>query len=268
MPVELIAHRGASAEAPENTLAAVRLAWEQGTGADAVEIDVWLTRDRQIVAIHDETPARTSSGQSSRPIAEHTLAELKRLDVGSWKGPQWADERIPTLAEVLVTVPSGKRLYVEIKCGAEIVPVLVDFIKTTPDATENLVLISFSRDVLAELKRHLPSVPMLWVVQLTPGSDGHDWSPTAVECIHAAKQAGLDGLDVSACDGVDVVFASAVHAAGMRLAVWTVDDQQEAHRLIAAGVDGVATNRPGWLREKLTAIGEKVEEAETPRQVA
>jgi glycerophosphoryl diester phosphodiesterase len=244
--MEIIAHRGASAEAPENTLAAVRLAWEQG--ADAVEVDVWLTRDRQIVVIHDETPARLLGGQSSQSIAEQSLAELQRLDVGSWKGPRWSGETIPTLADVLAMVPRGKRLYVEIKCGAEIVPVLVEFVQATPASLDNLVLIGFSLEVLAELKRCLPSIPMLWVVELTQSSDSRGWSPSATECIRVVRQAGLEGLDVSACPGVDADFVAAVHAAGMRVAVWTVDDREETHRLIAIGVDGITTNRPGWLR--------------------
>lgn len=245
--MEIIAHRGASADAPENTLAAIRLAWEQG--ADAVEVDVWLTRDRQIVVIHDETTERLSGGQSSQPIAEQSLAELQRLDVGSWKGPRWSGETIPTLADVLAIVPRRKRLYVEIKCGAEIVPVLVDFVQATSAARDNLVLIGFSCEVLAELKRLLPLIPMLWVVELMRASDGHGWSPSAAECVRDARQAGLDGLDVSACPGVDANLVAAVHAAGMRLAVWTVDDREEARRLNAIGVDGITTNRPGWLRE-------------------
>jgi glycerophosphoryl diester phosphodiesterase len=247
--MEIIAHRGASADAPENTLAAVRLAWEQG--ADAVEVDVWLTRDRQIVVIHNETPARLSGGQSSQPIAEQSLVELQRLDVGSWKGPRWFGEAIPTLADVLATVPDGKRLYVEIKCGAEIVPVLVDFVRTTPAARDNLVLIGFSLEVLAELKRLLPSIPMLWVVELKQVLDSRVWSPSATECVRAVQQVGLDGLDVSACPGVDADFVATVHAAGMRLAVWTVDDQHETRRLIVAGVDAITTNRPAGLRERL-----------------
>lgn len=118
--VEIIAHRGASFDAPENTLAAIELAWHQQ--ADAVEIDVRLTADAEIVVIHDETTAR--HGGRDTPVCEESLTELRQIDVGRWKGSQWAGERIPTLAEVLETVPDGKRLFVEIKCRAEIVAAL------------------------------------------------------------------------------------------------------------------------------------------------
>src|SRR5689334_354029 len=107
----VVAHRGASHEAPENTLAAFRLAWEQG--ADAIEGDFYLTRDREIVCIHDDNTKRTSGEDLS--VAASTLAQLRRLDVGRWKDPKWKGERIPTLTEVLATIPAGKRIFIEIK---------------------------------------------------------------------------------------------------------------------------------------------------------
>ena len=117
---KLVAHRGTSHEAPENTVAAFRLAWEQG--ADAIEGDFYLSKDQQIVCIHDETTKRTSG--EDRVVSECTLDELRRLDVGKWKHPRFEGERISTLAEVLRTVPDGKQIFIEIKCGPEIVPFL------------------------------------------------------------------------------------------------------------------------------------------------
>src|SRR5947208_878460 len=102
-PLEIIAHRGASWEAPENTLSAVQLAWQQG--ADAVEADFRLSRDRQIVATHDDSTLRIT-GVDLR-VHESSLAELRALDFGRWKAAQFEGERIPTLAELLATVPAG-----------------------------------------------------------------------------------------------------------------------------------------------------------------
>ena len=115
---EIIAHRGASGEAPENTLAAFRRAFAQG--ADGIEGDFRLTRDGEIVCLHDATTGRTAG--ADLVVADTDLARLRALDVGAWKGPQWAGERIPTLAEVLGLVPAGKRLYIELKSGLEILP--------------------------------------------------------------------------------------------------------------------------------------------------
>ena len=119
--VEIVAHRGASHDAPENTLAAVKLAWERD--ADGVEVDVYLTKDGRIAVLHDKTTKRTTG--VDRPVAEMTLSELHELDAGSWQDPRWKGERIPSLEEVLDLVPPGKKMYVEVKCGPEIVPELV-----------------------------------------------------------------------------------------------------------------------------------------------
>ena len=116
--IKIIAHRGASHLAPENTLASVELAWR--LGADAVEVDVRLTRDGRIVAIHDPTTDRTA-GIHLEVAATHS-SHLRRLDVGRYKHPRFAGERIPYLEEVLQTVPPGRQLFVEIKCGPQILP--------------------------------------------------------------------------------------------------------------------------------------------------
>src|SRR5580698_8356847 len=102
--MEIIAHRGSSFEAPENTLAAVNLAWRQR--ADAVEIDVHLSRDGRLVVIHDSNTRRTTG--VNRKVARQTLAELHALDAGRWKGLTWLGEKIPSLEEVLASVPPGK----------------------------------------------------------------------------------------------------------------------------------------------------------------
>jgi len=118
--VEIIGHRGASFDAPENTLASVHLAWAQG--ADAVEIDVHLSLDGRLVAIHDANTRRTT--RVNRKVARQTLAQLRALDAGRWKAPRWAGEKIPTLEEVLGTIPPGQRLFVEIKSRADAAPEL------------------------------------------------------------------------------------------------------------------------------------------------
>src|SRR5262245_9603118 len=105
--MEIIAHRGASHDAPENTLAAVRLAWEQG--ADAVEVDVHLSRDSRLVVIHDPTTKRT--GNIRCRVLDRTFDELRRIDVGWWKGLRWERETIPCLESVIKTIPRNKRLF-------------------------------------------------------------------------------------------------------------------------------------------------------------
>src|SRR5688572_30548440 len=110
----IVAHRGASFEAPENTLAALRRAWE--LGAESSEIDVRLSADGAVVLMHDDTTERT--GAVDRAVRDQTLAELRALDVGAWKAPGYRGERIPTLAEALDATPPGRMLFVELKTGA------------------------------------------------------------------------------------------------------------------------------------------------------
>ena len=118
--VEIIAHRGASYDAPENTLEAVRLAWSQK--ADAVEVDVFLSKDGEVVLHHDATTKKLSG--VDRKVVDQSYAELRQLDVGAWKGDQWYGVRIPKLDDVLATIPEGKRIFIEVKCGPEIIPAL------------------------------------------------------------------------------------------------------------------------------------------------
>src|SRR5687767_2297202 len=116
--VEIIAHRGASGEAPENTLSAMKLAWEQG--ADAIELDLWLSKDGKLVIFHDADTKRFE--KKPRKVAELTWEELQQLDVGTWKNGKL--ERIPTLESILATIPAGRRAVLEIKSGPEILPEL------------------------------------------------------------------------------------------------------------------------------------------------
>jgi glycerophosphoryl diester phosphodiesterase len=243
--VEVVAHRGASADAPENTLAAIKLAWEQK--ADASEFDVYLSKDRQVVVLHDKDTKRTAG--VDLPVAATPLAELRALDVGRWKGPQFAGEKVPTLDEMLATVPAGKRVFVEVKCGPEIVPELDRVVRAAKLKPEQTAVISFNADVVAAAKKARPDLQAYWVVSLKPKKG--QTPPTAEGLIARAKAVGADGLDLSATEALDAVFARKVKAAGLKLYVWTVNEADVAKRMVEIGVDGITTDRPGWLREQL-----------------
>lgn len=245
--VEIIGHRGASHDAPENTLASIRLAWKQN--ADASETDVHLTKDSQIVVIHDFNTRRL--GSRNRKVADQTLAELKQLDIGRWKGEQWAGERIPTLAEYLAAIPEGKRLFIEIKCGPEIVPRLVEVIHAAHKRPEQTCLIGFSYEVMQAAKRELPQLKCNWIVELKRNRETGRWTPQLATLIRKAKDAGLDGIDFGDSPALDREFVSKLKQSGLGVYTWTVDSVQEAKRLEQAGVDGITTNKPGYLKESL-----------------
>lgn len=251
MPLEIIGHRGASGEAPENTLGSINLGWKQA--ADAVEIDVHLTGDGRIVSFHDASTRRITGEEHL--VSETPLSVLQGLDAGRWKGETWAGEIIPTLEEVLATVPQGKHLYVEIKCGTEIVPEMVRILQA-PQAKEQVILISFHLEVLAELKRALPKVVSLQVVELAenPGN-ALQGSPTLSERIGPLKDAGLDGFDLGATRLLEPETARKLLAEGFRLCTWTINDAQEALRLETMGIHAVTTDFPGRLRAELSRSG-------------
>ena len=241
MKTKIIAHRGASHDAPENTLASIQLGWEQN--ADAVEIDVQFSKDGHIVVIHDDNTRKTAGVR--KEVSAQTLAELKALDVGRWKHVKWAGERIPTLQEAFATIPEGKRLFVEIKCGTECISKFSEDFESSGKKPNQVVPIGFSLETMRRLKRALPELEVCWIAEFKPTLRG--WSPTSDKLITQAKAAGLDGLDLSGKGPVDSRFTIKVHEAGLKLYIWTVDSPEKARDLIRARVDGITTNRPLWL---------------------
>jgi glycerophosphoryl diester phosphodiesterase len=246
--VEIIAHRGASADAPENTLAAFKLGYAQG--ADGVELDIHLTKDGKIVAIHDDDTERVAG--VARRVADQTLAEIRGLDVGSFG--KWKDkgfvERVPTLDEVLALVPAGRKLYIEIKCGAEILPALADGLYGSSLTTRQTVIITFHSEVVRAAKKMFPGRQVYWLV----GYDKDDRTgkyPELDDLILIAKAENADGLNLEHEFPLDEAAVRKVHRAGLKCVVWTLDDAIKARALIRAGVDAITTNRPGALRREL-----------------
>ncbi len=242
--VEIVGHRGASHDAPENTIAAFELAFERG--ADAVECDVHLTKDGRLVVIHDEDTQRTAGRRLV--VAESTLEQLRGLDVGAFKGESHRGQRIPLLEEVVRLVPEGRGLLVEVKSGTETVKPLHELLQRT-GVGRRIVVMSFDLDVATAIKNLEPSRVVLWLVKAEKGLVGLR-KPISEKVIGIAKGRGLDGLGLDV-RGTSLELARKVKRAGLVLYVWTVDDPARAKRMIDAGADGIITNRPGWLRKKL-----------------
>jgi glycerophosphoryl diester phosphodiesterase len=246
--LEIIAHRGASHDAPENTLAAFRLGFEQK--ADAIELDIHLTRDGRIVVMHDPNAKRT--GGIDKKLAEMTVKEIQQLNVGAfgkWNGKGFT-ERPPLLDEVLSLVPDGKRVLIEIKTHSEILPELDQVFRQSNKNPKQMPMITFYYDVAKAAKEKFPNHEVSWL---------HSWArdkqtgeyPKVDELIGRAKEAKLDGLDLQSGFPIDAEFVKRVHNAGLKLYTWTVDDLKVARKEKAAGVDGITTNRPKWLRDQI-----------------
>ena len=244
--LEIVAHRGASHLAPENTVASAELAWAKD--ADAVEVDVYLSQDKRLVVIHDKTTKRT--GGEELEVANTPAERLRRLDVGSFKGEAFAGQRIPFLEEIIETVPKGRRLFVEIKCGPEVLSPLENAIEAS-GKREQIVIIAFDFETITAAKRLMPDVPAYWLVGTKKDKETEAWIPHDPALVEDVASSGLDGLNVHYA-GVTEEFASRVHEAGLGLYVWTVNDPAEARRLARLGVAGITTDRPGWLRRQLS----------------
>src|SRR5262249_23625200 len=131
--VEYVGHRGASYDYPENTLASFNAAWKDG--ADGCENDIQLTKDGKVIILHDADTLRTTGGPTGGgmklAVKDTDADQLRKLDVGKWKGDKWAGEKMPFLDECLATIPNGKRFFIEIKSGVDVVPAAAEVIKNS-----------------------------------------------------------------------------------------------------------------------------------------
>jgi glycerophosphoryl diester phosphodiesterase len=242
----VVAHRGASSEAPENTLAAFRLAWEQG--ADAIEGDFHLTADGAIVCLHDPTTARTAG--ADLVVARSTLQQLQQLDVGSWKGDRFAGQRIATLQQVLDAVPAGGLVFLELKCGPEIVPPLQLVLEAVPVPPSHTVVMSFDAAVVALAKSLMPQRTVLWLAEFKCQAQ-RVLFPTPDTLLPILQSLRADGVGCENHPALDAELVQAVRQAGKQFHVWTVNDPRRAAMLAGWGVRSLTTDEPARIRQAL-----------------
>src|SRR6266542_6343983 len=232
-PPTIIAHRGASKAAPENTLAAFRTAIEQG--AKLVECDVHLSADGVPVVMHDDRLDRTTDGSGA--IAERTLAELKKLDAGAWFDDVFRAEPVPTLAEALDLCAGRARLVVELKRGGGEALVAASLAEIDQRACD-VAVISFGPEEVREMARRCPDLPLGFLVtRQTVAEHGVDRLLSGVRELGA----GFFSPQESA---VDDELVAAARTADVPLSVWTVDDTARMRALAQLGVDAITTNVP------------------------
>ena len=238
---EIIAHRGASHFAPENTLASFKLAWEKN--ADAIEGDFHITKDGKIICMHDPNTKRTTGVDLN--IQNATYDQLKNLDAGAWKGEKWKNEKIPLLENVLNTIPDGKKIFLEIKCGTEIIPplkALLNKLKINPD---KITVISFNENVIAETKKQIPKLKTLLLISVK--DDNGKISLSVADIIDKLKKINADGIDINAHPLIDKKFAAALKKNNFIFGVWTINDKKNAEKFIKLGADAITTDNPNLL---------------------
>lgn len=235
------AHRGASHDAPANTLAAFLLAAE--LGADGIELDVHLSRDGEVVVIHDFSLEATTDGHGQ--VRDHSLAELRELDAGSWFGAAYSGQRIPTLQEVVDTVGHRLLINIELKTKnlrdeglvAEVVRIVEDC-----NLSHRVVISSFNPIALRRVRKANPTIPLGLLYDADQNLILRQaWLRYVVrpEALHPHYSL------------VDSKYVRWARARGYRLHVWTADDPGVMQKLIQYGVDIIITNRPDRLGEIL-----------------
>lgn len=231
--VEIIAHRGYSACAPENTLAALDAAIE--AGADALEFDLHTAACGTPVLFHDTMLSRTTNGVG--PVRRRTFAQIRALDAGKWFSPQFAGERVPSFEEALGHVKGRvARIYGEVKGFRELEDI-DRMVRLGREAAmlEHIVFISLNWTLLDRMRSQDPSLAIGYIVEEQEKVD------EALARAHGDARALVDlGADLLLAQP-DIAARAA--AAGIPLAVWTVDDPEEASRLLAMGVERVTTNQ-------------------------
>lgn len=270
--VNVIAHRGASQDAPENTLAAFRLARDMG--ADWFELDCHLTRDGEVVVIHDSELERTTGDKGI--VEDSDLAYIKGLDAGNWKNPKYAGERIPTFAESLDFAKGTIGVYVEIKNSADDTALMQQILQETDSCTvmtpdcsrkimaaieangtrnleltrktiaqirergmeRDIVIQSFSPIICAIAKIEAPEmrIEALSGVKV----DEHDMWELVTRWLFLLD---LDGLNISH-ESMTPGRMATIKQSGKSVAVWTVDDPEIMKRAVSLGADAIITNCP------------------------
>jgi len=244
----ITAHRGASFDAPENTVAAFELAWKQG--ADAIEGDFYLSADQKIVCIHDKDTLRTAG--TKKLVESTSLEDLRMLEYGNWKDASFRGEPIPTLDQVLATVPEGKTFVIELKSDVRIVPFLVDELKRLPVPEASLLIISFDAPSIARCKELLPNVRAHWLTSFKLDQT-EKMTPTAKEIAAVVRETKADGVGMKGDVAViDRPFIRELLEGGCpEFHVWTIDDADDAKYFRSVGAMGITTNRPAYIRGEL-----------------
>ena len=248
----LIAHRGESVDAPENTLPAYRTAVERGFG---FECDIYLAKDKRLFTFHDSTLARTTSGANTNRCTtvdwEGTVSKLNVGGWGKWKGSKFDPTRPALFSEVLALAHEGRCIYVEVK-GDD--PSWVPYIKAEVAKASNVnpgnvLFISFGKKVSAELKRQMPEYKVYFLLSTK--------TLPAESLIVLLEKLGVDGVDI--CFRPELITADYVRKvrdAGFEFHVWTIDDPKVACEAFARGAQTVTTNRAKFIRDTFAGSGD------------
>ena len=234
----VIAHRGASGYAPENTVASFLRAVD--LGISAVETDVHQTRDGVIVTLHDATLDRTTTGTG--PVSDADWSEVQALDAGSWYDPDFHRERVPDLDAYLACLAGRAIPVIEVKGGDTVVEQLAErFVSRDGGA----FFFSFKAKEIQRLKANCPNCPALYLAEWT-----EEERPCPSSEAHLAREMGMDAVGVH-WPRLTKAFVQLAHRLDLRVFVYTVNDEPALQHVLSCGVDGIISDVPDQIRDQL-----------------
>lgn len=240
-------HRGLSGVYPENTLASFQAAID--LGVDRIEMDLHLTKDNEVVILHDDTLERTTNGNG--PVDQKTLEEIKKLDAGSWKDEKFKGERVPTLKEVLKLAKDKVMVNLDIKTAAVIKPAIAEL--HSMEMLRQTIITGCHEDWVVIVQQEEPSIPIFLEHSDSYKKVGEDTGFNIAETgIGVALKHRLKGLCWDDKD-VNPNLVRSARQHGISVLVWTVDDPVRIKELLSWGVDGIMSN---YADRVLSALNE------------
>lgn len=250
---KIVAHRGFSEKFPENTLIAFHKALEDG--ADFIEGDFYITKDKYIVCIHDPTVKRISNNKSKLKVTKSTLKELKTIDSGSWKNPLYKDERIPTLEEILEIIPYQKGIFIDVKDPRiEFLDKLNEILSCDIISPEFICIISTDPMFLKKSKQYFSNIKTYWIFEwflyrcMLPSNIKFN---RIIETLYSID---ADGININVKFKIDSNFVNKLNEMGFEVGVFNVEKEKDILELIHVGIDYITTDSPKRIKELILQI--------------
>jgi glycerophosphoryl diester phosphodiesterase len=251
--IMIAAHRGASYAAPENTIPAFKLAFKEN--ADFIEGDFRLTKDNEIVCIHDPNTKRITKEKNKLNIRSSVLSELKKLDVGIWKGDEYKGSAIPTIQEVLRIIPKGKGIIIEIKDNREIfIKKLVEILKFSPVPGNKIRIIAFKPGTVRLVKKYIPEIKVYLLFGWYFSRKKYLISFVQRRLKNSLKTLVCDGVDLKAAPYIDSKLVSYLRRNKLDFCTYNVDAKKDLEMLMNLGVDIITTNSPDKMRKIIASL--------------
>ena len=239
----IVAHRGSSYEARKIPCQPLSL---PGSRERMQWREIFLlTGDGKIVCFHDKDTKRLTG--KKLVVAKTSFADLQKLDVGKWKDEKFRGTRMPLIRDVFATIPQGKKIFVEVKCGPEIVEPLIKEIEKSGLKDDQVVLICFNQEVVKQFKKARPQHKAYWLCRINKKKG--EWTPSVASVLSTLKNCQADGLDSYFATPEE--YTQAAMNAGYEWHAWTVNDPKVAKELLGRSISSITTDRPMVIRETL-----------------